>query len=180
MPPPRLPLCRWGPLVLVAGHLGLWGQEGGCRGYLGPRRAPQPVACHGMYSGAAVSPKLKRPIAAFGQLARHQDRNGHRFALVRAGAGIKIGRKSQVLPTCRDGRLSFGRRRQCPSWRPRATLRLDPGTAPARSTEDSEEGDQTILKTNATTEFLPSSQFHPPEAQNVRPSSPIQEHLTQE
>jgi hypothetical protein len=45
--PRRLPLCRCRPLVLVAGHLGLSGR----------RRVPQPVVCHGTYSGAAVAAK---------------------------------------------------------------------------------------------------------------------------
>ena len=70
-----------------------------------PPRAPQPVAGHGTYSGAAVAAKLKRPIAVVGYLARHQDRSGHRFAffaLVRAGVGIRMGRKIQVLPACTD------------------------------------------------------------------------------
>jgi hypothetical protein len=42
---------------------------------------------------------------------------------------------------------------------------------PGKAAEDSAEGDQTIPTTNAAIDSLPSPQFHPPEAQNVRPRS---------
>ena len=107
----------------------------------------------------ALPSPLKRPIGVTGSSPGHQDRSGYHFAffaLARAGMGIKTGRKSQVVPACRDGRLFFGRRRQRPSWRLRGTHRLDPAAEPGKAAVDSAEGDQTIPMTHATIEFLPS------------------------
>ena len=96
---PGSPLCRWGPLVLVAGHLGLSG--------LGRMPCYPPRPQRARHSRLLVTVRvlalpssLERPIAVITKLARHQDRRGHRcafFALVQTGVGIGTGRRSRVF-----------------------------------------------------------------------------------
>ena len=92
-----------GPLVLVAGHLGLSGAGDDVVATSG--RGGRHSRLLVMERLLAPPPSLKRPIAVIGKLSRRQDRSCQRFAffaLVRAGVRIRMRRKSQVLPACRD------------------------------------------------------------------------------